>query len=359
MKIDRTGVSGLSRPAPYAIIIEPTRELCAQVYEQSRKFATDTDVSVAKAYGQFNIHGNMREIQAGCDILCATTGRLKHFVTSNWIGLDKLKFLVLDEADRLLEDSFLEDIRELLGLPNFPDRDHRQTMLFSATFPELVQKLSNDVLKPNSVMVSNRKLVATNNKVMQRFILISKEGKKDALLELLQKELEQAKLKNPEKPILSRTLVFVRTKRDADLVSLYLCGKEIKATTIHGDRSQVLREKALRDFRNNDVFVLVATDVCARGLDIKDLDHVINFDLPSDDVTYVHRIGRTGRIKRGVATSFFDEFDDNDCNLAKKLVEFVEGSGQEAPEFLRKVVQGSGAFQSDANPQNAQGDDGW
>uniref|UniRef100_A0A915E3P7 Helicase C-terminal domain-containing protein n=1 Tax=Ditylenchus dipsaci TaxID=166011 RepID=A0A915E3P7_9BILA len=249
-----------------------------------------------------------------------------HFIMSNLISLKNLEVFVLDEADNLLQDtSWMMCVPCLNGLD----------------FLRRISKLSAEVLKPDSVMISNKKLVSANSRVAQRFMLVAKEGKKDALLELLQKEIEDSKTKDPQNPTLKRTLVFVRTKRDADLISLYLSGKDIKATTINGDRPQALREQALREFRNNEVKVLVATDVCARGLDIKDLDHVINFDLPNDDVTYVHRIGRTGRIRNG-------------------LVEFVRGVGQEPPEFLRKVVDGSGlgSYQEKAAVAQ-QADDGW
>ncbi|KAI1730748.1 DEAD/DEAH box helicase domain-containing protein [Ditylenchus destructor] len=330
MKTDKSGNSAFGKPSPYAIVIEPTRELCLQVYEQSYKFAYETEVSVAKAYGQYSVFKNLNELRQGCDVLCATPGRLKDFIKNEKIMLDKLRYFVLDEADCLLENNFLDDVRELLEFPSFPKKENRQTLMFSATFPPEIQRLSAEILKQDFVMVSNKKLVATNSRVEQRFVSVSSEDKKNALLDLFQAQLAEAK-KNNRVP---RTIVFVRTKRDADVICLWLCGKDIPATTINGDRPQPLREKALRDLRTNEVSVLVCTDVCARGLDIKDLDHVINFDLPSDDVTYVHRIGRTGRLKRGIATSFVDECDNNDTLLAKNLVEFLKGVGQDVPPFL-------------------------
>ncbi|KAI1711149.1 DEAD/DEAH box helicase domain-containing protein [Ditylenchus destructor] len=341
MKTDKSGNSAFGKPSPYAIVIEPTRELCLQVYEQSYKFAYETEVSVAKAYGQYSVFKNLNELRQGCDVLCATPGRLKDFIKNEKIGLDKLRYFVLDEADCLLENNFLDDVREF------------------ATFPPAIQRLSAEILKPDFVMVSNKKLVATNSRVEQRFISVTSDNKKNALLELFQNQLAEAKKNNPQKVGVPRTIVFVRTKRDADVICLWLCGKDIPATTINGDRPQPLREKALRDLRTNEVSVLVCTDVCARGLDIKDLDHVINFDLPSDDVTYVHRIGRTGRLKRGIATSFVDECDNNDTLLAKNLVEFMKGVGQEVPEFLSALAGDEVAQPKNGASGNTNANDGY
>ncbi|KAI1693206.1 DEAD/DEAH box helicase domain-containing protein [Ditylenchus destructor] len=362
MKMDKDR-SPLQKPAPYAIIIEPTRELCLQVYEQGRKFANNTGILLGKAYGQYDKRQNRRELQGnGCDILCVTPGRFKDIVYDNWINLQKIKYLVFDEADCLMEHDFLETIRCVILLPDFPSKEKRQTLMYSATFPKEIQQLAADIMKENNVVVSKKKPLAPNSRVKQEFIQVGSKDKRNILYDLLKQDVDVATEKNPEKPDIPRTLVFVKTKQLADQLAIYLSLKNIKAITINGDRNQCQREFALRGFSDKDIVVLVSTDVCARGIDIKNLDHVINFDLPTfkgknpadpedeayDErpITYVQRIGRTGRLRTGKATSFFDEDTNNDCELAKYLVEFVRDGGQEPPDFLVRAANNAASLYS-------------
>uniref|UniRef100_A0A914C4E4 RNA helicase n=1 Tax=Acrobeloides nanus TaxID=290746 RepID=A0A914C4E4_9BILA len=326
--------------SPFAIIIGPTRELVLQIYEQGRKFADLTGVKVAKAYGQYNVAQNARELREGCDILCATPGRLKMFILKGDILVKNLKFLVLDEADRLLDQSFMEELRCISEVHGFPDKNSRQTLMFSATFEQQVQNMGKYFLKDDFVLVSNKKYVSANSRVQQNFVEVYKQDKNEKLREILSAEMEEAKKIDPQNPKIRRTLVFVQMKRHTKLLALFLTQAGIPATIINGDMSQDLRERALKEFRDYRTPVLIATDVCARGIDIKDLDHVVNFDLPHEATTYVHRIGRTGRLKEGTATSFFDPSGNDDMKIVRDLVQFVRDAGQEPVEFLVRASGG-------------------
>ncbi|KAL7074325.1 hypothetical protein ACQ4LE_006211 [Meloidogyne hapla] len=316
---------------PFALVLSPTRELCLQIYDQCRKFANGTFIKVTRAYGQFNFGVSLGQLKEGCDILIATTGRLLHLIKDKYIDLSELKYFVLDEADRMLESNFLTSIREILESPNFPPKEKRQTMIFSATFPPEIEQLANEILRPNYVIASNNKPVSANNRVKQSFLNVE-DGKTEYLKEMLEKEVKMAAEKNPQNPKPRRTLVFVETRRDADRLAVYLHENGIKSLTLNGERKQSEREMALRKFDRGFIDVLVATDVCARGIDIKGLEHVINYDLPQDAVTYVHRIGRAGRLVTGYSTSFVDL--KKNSNLIPELIKILQSSLTPVPEFM-------------------------
>lgn len=320
-----------SRCAPIALILAPTRELVGQLYNQARKFANGTGVTVAKAYGQYKLFENIMELERGCNILFATMGRLKDFVINRKVKLHNISFFVLDEADRMLsQDSFQTDIINLVHRPDFPSVKDRQTLLFSATITSEVKELAAKVLKENHAFVSNGKTISANPLVEQNFIEVTSENKFDKLIQLLEEDREH----NGD---VARTLVFVQRKQMADVIALNLIQKNIQSSSISGDRMQKQREEALSDFRKGNIKVLVATDVCARGIDVKDLQHVINYDMPSDRVTYVHRIGRTGRLHRGKATSFINLADDDPALIAS-IVQVVQEVQQIPPDFLLDIA---------------------
>ncbi|CAK5055331.1 unnamed protein product [Meloidogyne enterolobii] len=316
---------------PFALVLSPTRELCLQIYDQCRKFANGTFVKITRAYGQFNFGVNLGQLKEGCDILIATTGRLMHLIKDKHIDLSELKYFVLDEADRMLENNFLTSVREIIESPNFPSKEKRQTMIFSATFPPEIEELANEILRSDYVTASNNKPVSANNRVKQSFLNVESD-KMECLKEMLDKEVKTAAEKNPENPKPRRTLVFVETRRDADRLAVYLNENGIKSLTLNGERKQSEREMALRKFDRGFIDVLVATDVCARGIDIKGLEHVINYDLPQDAVTYVHRIGRTGRLVTGYSTSFVDL--KKNANLIPELIKILQSSSTPVPQFM-------------------------
>ncbi|MCP9260672.1 Vasa [Dirofilaria immitis] len=315
-----------SKCAPIALILAPTRELVGQLYNQTRKFADGTGVTVAKAYGQYKMMENIMELERGCNILFATMGRLKDFLRLGKVKLHNISFFVLDEADRMLsEDSFHRDVMDLIHTPGFPS-----TLLFSATFAQKEQELASKIMKEDHAFVSNGKVASANPLVEQNFIEVTSANKFDKLIELL----EDDRANNGD---VERTLVFVQRKKMADVIALNLVQKNIRSSSISGDRTQKQREEALTDFRKGNIKVLVATDVCARGIDIKDLQHVINYDMPNDRITYVHRIGRTGRLHRGKATSFINRAEQ-DSALIADIIQVVREVQQIPPDFLLEIA---------------------
>uniref|UniRef100_A0A3Q3WBC0 RNA helicase n=1 Tax=Mola mola TaxID=94237 RepID=A0A3Q3WBC0_MOLML len=310
---------------PEAIIVAPTRELIHQIYLEARKFAHGTCVRPVVVYGGVNTGFQMREISKGCNVLCGTPGRLLDMIGRGRVGLTKLQYLVLDEADRMLDMGFEPEMRRLVGSPGMPSKENRQTLMFSATFPEDIQRLAADFLGTDYLFLVVGVVGGACSDVEQTFVQVNRFSKREQLLDLL-------KTTGTE-----RTLVFVETKRQADFIATYLCQEKVPTTSIHGDREQRERERALADFRSGTCSVLVATSVAARGLDIPDVQHVVNFDLPTNIDEYVHRIGRTGRCGNiGRAVSFYDL--DTDGQLARSLVTILCKAQQEVPSWLEEAA---------------------
>uniref|UniRef100_A0A3B4VHY7 RNA helicase n=1 Tax=Seriola dumerili TaxID=41447 RepID=A0A3B4VHY7_SERDU len=321
---------------PEAIIVAPTRELINQIYLEARKFAFGTCVRPVVVYGGVSTGHQIREICRGCNVLCGTPGRLLDVIGRGKVGLHKLRYLVLDEADRMLDMGFEPDMRRLVGSPGMPSKENRQTLMFSATYPEDIQRMAADFLKTDYLFLAVGVVGGACSDVEQKFIEVTKFSKREQLLDIL-------KTTGTE-----RTMVFVETKRQADFIATFLCQEKVPTTSIHGDREQREREQALADFRAGKCPVLVATSVAARGLDIPDVQHVVNFDLPNNIDEYVHRIGRTGRCgNTGRAVSFYDP--DADGQLAGSLVSILSKAQQEVPSWLEECVF-SGSSSSGVNP---------
>ncbi|XP_015813330.1 probable ATP-dependent RNA helicase DDX4 isoform X2 [Nothobranchius furzeri] len=317
---------------PEVIIVAPTRELINQIYLEARKFSHGTCVRPVVVYGGVSTGYQIRDICRGCNVLCGTPGRLLDMIKREKVGLSKLKYLVLDEADRMLDMGFEPDMRRLVGSPGMPSKENRQTVMFSATYPEDIQRLAADFLKVDYVFLAVGVVGGACSDVEQKFVKVTKFAKREQLLDFLKNTGSE------------RTMVFVETKRQADFIATFLCQEKVPTTSIHGDREQQQREQALRDFRTGKHPVLVATSVAARGLDIPDVQHVVNFDLPKEIDEYVHRIGRTGRCGNiGRAVSFFDP--DNDSQLAGALVSILSKAQQEVPPWLEEcALSGPGGF---------------
>ncbi|KAL6472912.1 hypothetical protein MHYP_G00191000 [Metynnis hypsauchen] len=310
---------------PEAIIVAPTRELINQIYLEARKFAYGTCVRPVVVYGGINTGYTIREVLKGCNVLCGTPGRLLDIIGRGKVGLSKLRYLVLDEADRMLDMGFEPDMRKLVSSPGMPAKEERQTLMFSATYPEDIQRLAADFLKTDYLFLAVGVVGGACSDVEQHIIQVDQYSKREQLLELL-------KTTGTE-----RTMVFVETKRTADFIATFLCQEKVPTTSIHGDREQREREKALGDFRSSQCPVLVATSVAARGLDIEHVQHVVNFDMPSSIDDYVHRIGRTGRCgNTGRAVSFFNP--ESDTPLARSLVKVLAGAQQEVPSWLEEIA---------------------
>ncbi|RAL50911.1 hypothetical protein DM860_005267 [Cuscuta australis] len=324
----RRGYPNSRAASPLALILAPTRELSCQIHEEANKFSRETGLKIVVAYGGAPMSQQLRNLERGVDILVATPGRLVDMMERSRVSLRGVKYLALDEADRMLDMGFERQVRTILE--DMPPPGKRQTMLFSATFPAEIQGLASEFLS-NYIFLSAGKVGSSTDRIDQKVELVEDPGKRDFLRKLLQ---EQAANGSDGKRL---TLVFVETKRGADALEHWLMRIGFKAVAIHGDKEQMERERALKSFKCGRTPILVATDVASRGLDIPNVSHVINFDLPRNIEHYVHRIGRTGRAgKSGLATAFFTA---KNAPIAKDLVDLMKGANQEIPPWLNGYAE--------------------
>ncbi|HEY4341351.1 MAG TPA: DEAD/DEAH box helicase [Steroidobacteraceae bacterium] len=275
-----TPIGGVNpdRRAPRALVLTPTRELAAQIAESARTYGKYAPVRTQVVFGGVNINPQISGLRSGCDLLIATPGRLLDLSQQGAVNLRNVQVLVLDEADRMLDMGFIRDIRRIIKL--LPTR--RQNLLFSATYSEDMRQLASGLLHdPVTVEVAARN--ATADRVDQSVYKVPKDHKRHLLAHLI------------KDGNWFQVLVFTRTKHGANRLTQQLEGAGIKAAAIHGNKSQGARTRALADFKDNRITALVATEVAARGLDIKELPHVVNYELPNVPEDYVHRIGRTAR----------------------------------------------------------------
>lgn len=322
-----TSVSPAKHPIR-ALILVPTRELAAQVYESVKTYGKYLPLKCAVVYGGVNIDPQVKELRAGVEILVATPGRLLDHVEQKTMNLSKIEILILDEADRMLDMGFMPDIKRILAL--IPPQ--RQSLMFSATFSDEIKKLADKLLKqPVLIEVARRNSIT--ELVTHVVYPVERERKRELLTHLVKSQ------------DLKQVLVFVRTKHGAGRLAQQLECDGITATAIHGDKSQPQRTQALAEFKEGVVRVLVATDVAARGLDIEDLPHVVNFELPTTPEDYVHRIGRTGRAgTKGDAISLVCEDENELLEGIQKLLkiklntEVIAGFEAESPHHQKGLI---------------------
>jgi ATP-dependent RNA helicase RhlE len=286
------------------LVLSPTRELSGQILDGFRAYGRHLRISTALAIGGVPMGGQVRTLLNGVDVLVATPGRLLDLAKSNALRLGEVEFLVLDEADRMLDMGFIHDIRKIIAkLP-----PNRQTLLFSATMPHAITELARAIVR-DPVKVGVTPTGSTVTRVEQRIVRVDRAAKPAILAEILKRETTD------------RALVFTRTKRGADRVVRILIKAGIAAQAIHGNKSQNERDRVLAGFRKGEVRTLVATDIAARGIDVDGISHVINFDLPNVPETYVHRIGRTARAgAKGVAISLCDAEEEALLRDIEKLI---------------------------------------
>ena len=290
-----------------ALILTPTRELADQVNENLVKYAADVPLRVGVVYGGVDIRPQADMLRRGIEVLTATPGRLLDHVESRAVNLSQVEVVVLDEADRMLDMGFLPDISRILKL--LPA--NRQSLLFSATFSPEIKRLAKNFLRDNPAIIEVARENSTADTVTQELFSVSERDKTDVLIDML-------KTRGPEGGPLTQVLVFVNAKITCRRLARTLERVGINADAIHGDKTQEERQAALEGFKSGAIHVLVATDVAARGLDIKELPFVINYDVPYSAEDYVHRIGRTGRAgSKGVASMLATESD-------ARLVEAIE-----------------------------------
>jgi ATP-dependent RNA helicase RhlE len=305
---DAAGVSADTRPGSprpiRALVLTPTRELAIQIDESFGAYGKFTGIRHTVIFGGVPQHSQVQALQKGVDVLVATPGRLLDLIDQRYVHLQHLRYFVLDEADRMLDMGFINDIRKVLT--KLPPKRH--SLFFSATMPPEIQKLANTILV-NPLKVEVTPEITTAETVQQSLYFVEKKDKRSLLLHIL---------KDSSIPT---ALVFTRTKHGADKVAQGLVRAGIRAEAIHGNKSQNARQRALESFKNRQIRILVATDIAARGIDIDELTHVINFELPNVPETYVHRIGRTGRAgASGTALSFCDQEEKEYLRDIQKLI---------------------------------------
>ena len=273
-----------------ALILTPTRELAIQIDESFSAYGKHTGLRHTVIYGGVSQFHQTNQLRKGVDILIATPGRLLDLIAQKYVHLQHIKMFVLDEADRMLDMGFINDVKKIIA--RLPVK--KQTLFFSATMPPEIARLSSSILN-NPVKVEVTPVSSTVEKIQQFIYLVEKNDKRQLLIHLLKDATIQS------------ALVFTRTKHGADKIARELHKARISSGAIHGNKTQSARQNALNDFKSGKIRVLVATDIAARGIDVDNLSHVINFDLPNIPETYVHRIGRTGRAgASGKAFSFCD-----------------------------------------------------
>ncbi|KAH2929501.1 hypothetical protein KXW73_007491 [Aspergillus fumigatus] len=338
------------RAEPLVLIVAPTRELSTQIFDEARRLCYRSMLRPCVVYGGAPVREQREELQKGCDILIGTPGRLLDFMDKpHVLSLRRVKYTIIDEADELLLSDWESDFTRIMsGGDVNEDADHRY-MMFSATFNRECRRLARKFLAEDHVRIRIGRPGSTHINVDQTIIYAEDHLKKQCLYDLL--------LAMPP----SRTLIFVNTKIQADFLDDFLYNMGLPSTSIHSDRTQREREDALRSFRSARCPIMVATGVSARGLDIKNVMHVVNFDLPSaahGGITeYIHRIGRTARIgNEGLATSFYN---DKNSDIAPDLVKILIETGQKVPDFLEsyKPADDVVKFDDDTDDEAADGDD--
>jgi len=308
-----------------SLILTPTRELALQISESFKAYGKHTGLRNAVAFGGVSQRTQTLKLREGVDILIATPGRLLDLMNQRHISLNSIKFFVLDEADRMLDMGFINDVKKIIE--KLPSK--RQTLLFSATMPAEITRLANSILTdPVKIEVSPES--KTVEVIKQAVYFVTKSDKKKLLIHILKNEN------------IDSALVFTRTKRGADLITRILNEARIRADSIHGNKSQQARQRALNNFKLHKTKVLVATDIAARGIDIEKLSHVFNYDIPEFAGAYIHRIGRTGRAGlKGTALSFCDPEEISYLASINKLTRQTISVVNEHPYKLIDIAEGN------------------
>lgn len=287
-----------------ALVITPTRELAIQIGESFSTYGRHTDVLNTVIFGGVGQAPQEKALQRGVDVLVATPGRLLDLMNQGIVSLRDIEYFVLDEADRMLDMGFIHDIRKIIA--ELPEK--RQSLFFSATMPDNIVKLSQSILR-NPVKIAVSPVSSTADVIKQYIYYTNKSSKKDLLIHILQDQN------------INQVLLFSRTKHGADKIARNLSKKKISAMAIHGDKAQNQRQRALLQFKEGKARVLVATDIAARGIDIDKLKYVINYDIPNESETYVHRIGRSGRAgEEGTAISLCEPEENIFVRDIEKLI---------------------------------------
>ncbi|XBW38698.1 hypothetical protein QEN19_004286 [Hanseniaspora menglaensis] len=313
---------------PIALVLAPTRELAVQIESELKKFSTNS-LNVACLYGGAPKGHQIRQLNQGCEIVVATPGRLIDLVKSGCTNLQRVTYLVLDEADRMLDMGFEIQLREILSFI----RPDKQTLMWSATWPKEVRQLAQDFMSEEAIQVNvGSEGLQASKTITQKFEFCSRFEKKDVLNTHM-----AAIFESPDFTEDTKIIIFTSTKSMCDDLTADLRYKGFSAGCLHGDKSQRERDWVLENFKNGRLSILIATDVAARGLDVKGIEYVFNYDMPGNIEDYVHRIGRTGRAgKSGTAITFFE---DASKHMARKMIQILKDANQEVPYQLESVAK--------------------
>ncbi|KAL7717656.1 RNA helicase [Entamoeba marina] len=312
------------REGPRVLVMAPTRELVCQITEEAEKFTRGTGIKVCSVYGGASVLPQVKKISNGCDICVATPGRLIDFISRGTTKMDRCTFLVIDEADRMLDMGFENDMKDIIG----QIRPDRQTVMWTATWPKDIQNFAMGFMfRPLQINVGNPDLHANEN-VKQVIEVCSESERYGRMLDIINKVGKDTKI-----------LIFAKTKKNADYLSDRIRNDGISVGCMHGDKPQFERDRVLGDFKSGRISCLVATDVCSRGLDIKDIQVVINYEFPQDIDSYIHRIGRTGRMGRSVEGVAYSLFTNTDERLSNDLITVLKSANQTIPAELERMTR--------------------
>ncbi|KAI9767346.1 MAG: hypothetical protein M1840_005755 [Geoglossum simile] len=336
------------RAEPLVLIIAPTRELVIQIHQEALKFCYRSKLLPCVVYGGHREADQRDELRRGCDILISTPGRLCQFMRKpDVLSLARVRYTIIDEADEMLSQGFEDELKTIMNRGDCnTDSDH-VFMMFSATFPLAARNLAVEYMAHDYAFVRVGRIGSTHRNITQRVVWTDDDAKKTALYELIL----------CHQP--ARTIIFVNSKKMVDILDDYLYNLKLPTTSVHSDRTQREREDALRAFRNGKSPILITTGVTSRGIDVRNVMHVINYDLPSLDhggiTEYTHRIGRTARIGNiGIATSFFN---DRNSDIAGVLTKFLLENEQDIPDFLNQYRPEGGELNFDEEEEVQQATD--
>ena len=313
---------------PVCLVLVPTRELAEQIYIEARKLLYKTGIIVCKCYGGVPNDTQIRELRQGVDIIICTPGRIKEFIDKKILYLNLIKYLVIDESDRMLDMGFKPQLEDIISNNDqMNKKENRINLMFSATIPSEVQEISYQFMKDDCYLITtnknkeNKNGYNVNENVEQEIYFVEDEEKIMKLHEILQK-------------IEGNVIIFLEKKKSVDKLEGFLLNRNYNAIGIHGDKPQIERQKAIKKFSSGEIPILVATDVASRGLDFPNVSYVFNFDMPKNIEDYIHRIGRTGRVgNKGKAISFYNE---NNKQIAVALVKELKKANQKIPDFLEE-----------------------
>jgi ATP-dependent RNA helicase DDX5/DBP2 len=316
---------------PIVLVMAPTRELAVQIQEEANRFGKSSKIKNTCCYGGVPRRPQQQDLKDGVEVVIATPGRLIDFLDCGDTNLKRVTYLTLDEADRMLDMGFEPQVRKIVS----QCRPDRQTLMWSATWPREVQRLARDICKEDPAHINVGSLdLRTAHTIRQYVEVVQEHDKRARLKRLLEKVMDGSKI-----------LIFCGTKRDGDQLTREMRLDGWPALCIHGDKKQEERDWVLKEFKGGKSPILVATDVASRGLDVKDIKYVINYDFPSQIEDYVHRVGRTGRA--GATGSSYTFFTSDKAKHAKDLIRVLQEANQPVPEELEKLAGSSGGFGGD------------